>query len=63
MPATRLDINPADLSGYRASYRCLAWYFQQLGAPLSPDLLGDDRPADVARHYATEMAWLKGEQA
>ncbi|WP_309233884.1 nuclear transport factor 2 family protein [Micromonospora sp. ATA51] len=30
MPATRLDIDPADLSGYRASYRCLAWYFQRL---------------------------------
>lgn len=62
VPGTYLSIDPADLDGYRSSYRCLAWYFHQLGTPLSPDLLGDDRPQDVARHYATEKAWLAGQQ-
>jgi SnoaL-like domain len=57
---TELVIDPVELSGYRPSYRCLAWYFAQRGTPLRDDLLGDDRPEPVALHYASERSWLLG---
>lgn len=46
-------------TGFRPSYRCLAWYFSQAGTPLGDDLLGDDRPGEVAQHYETKHAWLQ----
>lgn len=33
-----------------------------LGLELRADLLGDDRPEEVARRYLAETAWLSGEQ-
>jgi hypothetical protein len=61
VPGTELPIDPAELAGYRPSYRCLAWYFAQRGTPLRNNLLGDDRPEPVARHYAAQRAWLAGQ--
>jgi hypothetical protein len=58
IPGTALGLDPADFAAFRPSYRCLAWYFSQAGAPLGRDLLGDDRPDEVAHHYVTERAWL-----
>ncbi len=60
VPGTRLPVEAEAFAGLRASYQCLAWYFAQRGAPLGHDLLGDDRPEAVARHYAAERAWLEG---
>jgi hypothetical protein len=60
VPGTSLDLDPVKLDRYRPSYRCLAWYFDQAGAPLRHDLLGDDQPAAVARHYQAEWTWLGG---
>jgi hypothetical protein len=57
-PGTALALDPAELTQFRPSYRSLAWYFNQAGTPLGGDLLGDDRPAEVAHHYETEHAWL-----
>ena len=58
VPGTRLGVDPQELAGYRPSYRCLAWYQARLGIDLRSDLLGDDRPEDVARQYEAETAWL-----
>ncbi|MFJ9908976.1 nuclear transport factor 2 family protein [Streptomyces sp. NPDC101152] len=58
VPGHQLGINPNALLGYRTSYRCLAWYFEQIGTPLSHERLGDDRPEDTALHYRSEQAWL-----
>lgn len=58
IPGTALGLDPADFAAFRPSYRCLAWYFNQAGTPLGDDLLGDDRPDEVAHHYETEGAWL-----
>lgn len=62
VPGTRLDVDPRELGGYRPSYRCLAWYQGRLGIGLRSDLLGDDRPEDVARQYEAEADWLAGSE-
>jgi hypothetical protein len=61
VPGTKLAIESAELRRYRPSYRCLAWYFARRGTPLADDLLGDDQPEQVARHYIAERAWLGGQ--
>ena len=61
VPGTLLPLNPAEFQHFRASYRCLAWYFNGRGTPLPDDLLGDDRPEPVARQYAREETWLTGQ--
>jgi hypothetical protein len=53
--ATRRDTRAGAVS---PSYRFLAWYFHRQGPPLADDLLGDDRPGPVARHYAANAEWL-----
>jgi hypothetical protein len=46
------------LATYRPSYRFLAWDLRRKGYEIAEDLLGDDRPIEVARQYADELAWL-----
>ncbi|AWB92417.1 nuclear transport factor 2 family protein [Aeromicrobium chenweiae] len=58
VPGTTLDLDPALFAAHRPSYRCLAWYLERTGSTISADLLGDDRPEDVARQYEAEAAWL-----
>ncbi len=58
IPGTKLDIQAEAFTESRSSYRCLAWYLQRVGRSVRPDLLGDDQPAAVTRHYAAEHAWL-----
>jgi len=58
LPGTRLGIDPHELTAYRPSYRCLAWYLNRNGYQVGPDHLGDDRPEAVARRYQAEMTWL-----
>lgn len=60
VPATALPVDPGELQPYRPSYRCLAWYLARQGTPVRDDLLGDDEPNAVARHYAAERDWLSG---
>jgi hypothetical protein len=60
VPGTRLDIDAQERTGYRPSYRRLAWYLRRRGLPPRPDLLGDDQPEAVARQYGAEAAWLAG---
>jgi hypothetical protein len=58
LPGTRLDIDPRELTAYRPSYRCLAWYLNRNGYHVGPDHLGNDQPEAVARQYQAEMTWL-----
>ena len=62
VPGTRLDIDAQELTGYRPSYRCLAWFLSRRGLPPRPDLLGDDQPEAVTRQYEAEATWLTGSQ-
>jgi hypothetical protein len=58
LPNTRLDIDPHELTAYRQSYRCLAWYLNRRGYQVGPDHLGDDQPEAVECQYRAEMTWL-----
>lgn len=59
VPGKTLNFDPAAFTGFRPSYQCLAWYFKQQGAPLPDDLLGDDQPHPVTKHYRREQLWLR----
>ncbi|MGH2940889.1 MAG: nuclear transport factor 2 family protein [Solirubrobacterales bacterium] len=62
IPGARLPLEPELFAEFRPSYRCLAWYQRGLGIDLRADLLGDDRPEEVARQYAAEESWLGGDR-
>lgn len=63
IPGTTLDLDPESFTGYRPSYRCLAWYLRRSSSEISADLPGDDRPATAAAVYAAEQAWLNAAPA
>ncbi len=56
---TDLHINSEDLKGLRHSYRFLAYVRIKAGGTISNDLLGTDRPEDVAKIYDEVEKWLK----
>ena len=60
VPGENLGVDPADLEGLRRSYRWLAYVRTQAGGTVSLDLLGTDRPEDVARVYQAAQGWLNG---
>lgn len=57
-PAERVTIDPGQLAAGRDSYACQAYLRWQAGAPVPPDLLGQDQPEEVARMMARNDAWL-----
>lgn len=59
-PGDAVRIDPAELAPYRKPYRTLAWYLGLRGYGVLDDLLGDDRPGEVAAFYERERAWLAG---
>lgn len=56
-PGRVLRIPAEELAGYRTSYRMLSWTFARRGIPVRDDMLGDDRPVEVARFYDESFAW------
>ncbi|MDR2919024.1 MAG: nuclear transport factor 2 family protein [Tannerella sp.] len=58
IPGQDLKINPDNVKGFRRSYRWLAYMRQIVGATISQDLPGTDRPAEVQQIYDTELGWL-----
>jgi hypothetical protein len=58
LPGTRLAVDPAELAGYRPSYRFLAWYLNRKGYTVGDHHLGDDQPDAVAGQYRIEHTWL-----
>lgn len=57
-PGTAVRVDPAALAPFRRSYRLLSWHLTARGHPIDADLLGDDRPDEVAAFYARERDWL-----
>lgn len=53
-----LALDPELLSRQRESYRFLAYIQTGRGVTVNPDLLGDDRPEQLAAFHRTEDRWL-----
>jgi SnoaL-like domain len=47
VPGQVVPITPADLAGYRPSYRCLSYVLASQGYAVRDDLAGEDRPESV----------------
>ena len=60
-PADALPIDWAVLKTLRPSYCFLAYMQLSRGVEVNPDLLGDDRPEQLAAFHAGEEAWLAAE--
>ncbi|ANZ60107.1 hypothetical protein AYR62_01685 [Secundilactobacillus paracollinoides] len=58
VPGTDLGITPDDLKDFRPSYQFLSYVRIAAGGSISQDLLGTDRPEDVAKLYGDAEAWL-----
>lgn len=61
VPGQTITVDPAAVEKLRPSYPLLAFYLQRRGYPVGNDLLGDDRPDDVAAFYDDTNAWLTNE--
>ena len=55
---TDLKIKPKEIEGLRISYRWLAYTRIKSGNKISNDLLGVDRPNDIAKIYEESISWL-----
>ena len=59
-PSESLPVDWSRLETLRQSYKFLAWIQQSRGVVVNPDLLGDDRPDELAAFHAGEDRWLAG---
>jgi hypothetical protein len=59
-PADTLPIDWSVLETMRPSYRFLAYMQVSRGVKVNHDLLGDDRPDDLAAFHSGEERWLAG---
>lgn len=57
-PGAVIKIDPAELGRFRAPFRLLAWFLAARGYSVLDDLIGEDRPDDVAAFYQREWDWL-----
>ena len=53
-------IDPAEVAGFRPSYRNLAWCLMKTGYEVNQDLPGEDRPETVEKMMNEINAWLNG---
>lgn len=60
IPGGRLVVDPAEVAGFRASYRLLSWHLQRTGFPTRDDLPGADRPEQVLELHERCFGWLAG---
>lgn len=60
LPGATIDIDPQELARFRAPFRLLAWFLSTRGYEVLDDLVGEDRPEDVAAFYERERRWLAG---
>lgn len=58
-PSMPLPVDRQKLAAYRPSYRFLAWAHKARGLTVNPDLLGDDRRADLLAFMDGETRWLE----
>ncbi|MBU1317201.1 MAG: nuclear transport factor 2 family protein [Alphaproteobacteria bacterium] len=59
-PSELLPVDWSLLARLRPSYKFLAYIQSKRGVTVAPDLLGDDRPEELARFHAGEDRWLAG---
>lgn len=62
-PVNPSDVMPIDwaaIASLRPSYRFLAYVQSLRGVDVNPNLLGDDRPEELAEFHAGEERWLAG---
>ena len=59
-PSENLPVDWSRLETLRQSYKFLAWIQQSRGVVVNPNLLGDDRPNELAAFHAGEDRWLAG---
>ena len=59
-PSESLPVDWSRLETLRPSYKFLVWIQQSRGIVVNPDLLGDDRPEELAAFHAGEDRWLAG---
>lgn len=59
-PSETLPIDWVKLNSMRPSYKFLAYIQSVRGVKVNPDLLGDDRPDQLAAFHAGEDRWLAG---
>lgn len=59
-PSEVLPVDWSRLETLRPSYKFLAWIQQSRGVVVNPNLLGDDRPDELAAFHAGEDRWLAG---
>ncbi len=59
-PSETLPVDWSRLEALRPSYKFLAYIQQTRGVTVNPDLLGDDRPDELAAFHAGEDRWLAG---
>jgi hypothetical protein len=57
IPGQVLALGPADVAGFRPSYRMLAWLLTRQGYAVDPDLPGDDRPDLADAVYQRIYGW------
>ncbi|GAA1011044.1 hypothetical protein Aple_057210 [Acrocarpospora pleiomorpha] len=57
-PGESVHVDAAELAPFRKPYRLLAWFLAARGYAVLDDLLGDDRPDEVAAFYERERRWL-----
>jgi hypothetical protein len=60
-PSEALPIDWPLLATMRPSYKFLAYIQHTRGVTVNPDLLGDDRPDQLAAFHAGEERWLRGD--
>ncbi len=60
-PSQRPRLDPAKLTGYRASYRFMCFLLSQRGYAPKNSLPGTDRPDTVTTLLDAEVAWLHGQ--
>jgi hypothetical protein len=56
-----LPVDRALLDAMRPSYKFLTYIQRSRGVQVNQDLLGDDRPDELAAFHAAEDRWLAGE--
>jgi hypothetical protein len=58
IPGRTVTIDPAEVAGFRPSYRNLAWCLMKTGYAVDQDLPGEDRPDTVDKMMNEMNAWL-----
>ena len=53
-----VTVDPAEMAGFRPSYRNLAWCLMKTGYEVDQDLPGEDRPESVEKIMKEVTSWL-----